>query len=266
MKASWKFIVEAMPIMGGRQIRAMKPDDQGYYDVPLMAIGVPARSGIVYTPEPLLNCIQSPASRFNIMLKDSSLFGCIDHPEVFTKEDIPKLLEIKQTDVSHHIKSIYTGAEIENGGVLLMGKVKPWGPYGHLLEQSFQDPNINTAFSVRSLCKERMDMSTRQVFRDIQILVTFDWVHAPGFKESCKRYAPSTESYSIAVNPADFIKDYTGSSLACESITDAELMNVFGLSQVQLGNMKGSYIKGNKTFIGEDGNKHSVLHALLGKR
>lgn len=262
MQPSWKFVVESMPIMDGRELKGLVPDADGYYhDIPLMGLGTSARSGIYYNPTPIIKAITTPQSAFHMKLTEGSLFGCINHPPTLKKEDIPLLLEIDQKEVSHHFKKIYSATTGSDTG-LILGCLRPWGPYGAYLETSLRDPHVNTSFSVRSLCKQYVDPNTRKMCRDIEILVTFDWVNAPGYKEASKRYVPAQESYSIDIIPEEFIAAVE--VCGCESIKDSDLMRVFGMSQIEIGNIRGEYRSGKKTFLGEDGNRHSLVHALLG--
>jgi len=262
MDASWKFVVEAMSVVDGRMIKGLKPDAQGYYhDIPLMGLGMCARSGIYYNPKPIIDAIRLPKSTFNMKLTDGNLFGCINHPPTFKKEDIPLMLEIDQKEVSHHFKKIYSG-DLGNDTGLILGCLRPWGPYGQYLETSLQDEHVNTSFSVRSLCKQYMEPNTRRMCRDVEILVTFDWVNAPGYKEASKRYVPAMESYTIDIIPEEFIAAVE--ICGCESIKDIDLMRVFGMSQIEIGEIRGEYRAGRKSFIGTDGDRHSLVHALLG--
>ncbi len=260
-ESKWFIVVEAMPVMDGKTIKRLRPDENGYYDVPLLTLGVPTRNNVYYIPESIKKCIESPTSGFNIMLRDGCLKGCIDHPEAYDRDDIPKLLDIREQFVSHFIKKVYTGEVLPNGGQLLMGKLKPFGAYGPNLEQSLQDPDVNTAFSIRSLCKEHTDPTTKQKIRDVQILVTFDFVSAPGYREACKRFAPATESYKIPVTINDFYRD---GKIACESFTDQELLRIFDLEDITIGSHQGKHQKGSKFYM-QNGNKKSIAHAFITK-
>jgi len=261
------FVVETMDTMDGKKLKALKPDADGYYkDVPLMVLGVPTLNDFFYNPEPTIKCITDPTSRFNMMLKAGSLYGECDHPPVRTKEDLTRLMEIHKKTESHHFRKVHTATEaLANGGVLIMGDLKPSGPYGPYLKESLENPHENTSFSVRSLCQETVNPSTGQRIRDIQILVTFDYVHSGGFKEASKRYSPATES--LELNPEDFPICNTAAGMESSIISDTEFVQLFGTKHIRITRsatpIDAKYIPGHKTFIGEDGNRHSLHHALL---
>lgn len=262
--ATWKFIVEIAPTIGGHTLKASKPDADGYFDVVLAAIGVPTRSGLIYEPEPFLECMQSMQSKFNIMLRDGQLYGHCDHPEVRGKEDIPKLLDVRMEKASHHIRSVFAGPVLDNGARLICGKIKPFGPYKQELTENLLDPNMNTAFSLRSLCKEWVDNRDGRVHRAVKVLVTFDWVGAGGYEQAATRYAPSMESLAISVNAQDFMGGATG--IAMENIGYSnEIAAAFGISKLELANELGMYQRGigSRTFMDDSGTKRSLVHQML---
>ena len=262
------FVVETATIMDNARLRALEPNKDGYYTVPLMVMGAKTLNGIHYRIDPIQRCITDPTSRFNIMLTDGKLYGEYDHPPVVDKKDIPRLLEIYQKCKSHHIRKVWSHpTPLSNGGILLMGEIKPDGPWGQYLEDNLRDPNMNTSFSIRSLCEEHRDVRTREIYRDVQILVTFDNIGAGGFKEACKRMSPANES--LVVGPEDFIGSANDLKTAMESftITDREFINLFGAKTIRIASQSmdvtGLYHPGSKSFIGDDGNKHSLVHQLL---
>lgn len=269
--SKYYFVVESMEVLDGRKLRALEPDSDGYYhNVPLMMLGVPTLNGTTYDPDCIVQCITDPASRFNIMLTSGSLYGEYDHPEFHTKDDIPRLLDIRRQFASHHIRRVHPIASSE-GNTIIVGSIKPTGPYGKHLEEDFRDPNRNTAFSVRSLCEESRDPRTGGRFRKIKVLVTFDSVSSPGYKEASKRYAPATESLSmLEVSPDDFPRIMDGAGNESSIITDREFGSLFGAKAIRINRtsyeITGNVLSGQSYYMDHTGEKRSILHSLLKKR
>jgi len=275
-----KFVIEGMEVIDGEKLKDIRPDKDGYYKMPLAVIGVPTRNRTYYHPKEFIDQITNPNSPFNIMLTDNCSYGEFGHP--YTK-DLQRIAIIDEKSVSHHIKKVET-TRIVDGGTLIEGHIKPCGPYGKYLEESLQDKNRNTAFSLRSLCTENYNSSTGLIERSMKLLVTFDAVGSSGYKQSTKRYANGSESFnvsnrsisnesvniSIPLTRDDFYKE-DGVTLACENkyITDGFLTDLFGAKAIVLTTtsvpIRGTYLRGNKIFIGEDGNRHSLVHAMLNK-
>lgn len=261
------FVTESMDVMEGRSLRSLTPDSDGYYTQPLMAIGGETYQGIYYDAESVNAIMKNPNSSFNIMLRGGSLFGEYDHPEARTKEDIPRLMLILKKNASHHFKKIWTHDKpLENGATLVLGKVAPFGKYGPDLEAEFKNKNINSCFSVRGLSDESTERGGR-VVRRLKLLVTFDSVNTGGFREATKRYCPSMEG--LTVTPEDLIAYQQAQGLTTESyeITDKELFNLFGTKTIRIKrkmlDITGLYHPGQKSFLGDDGHKHSLTHQML---
>lgn len=263
-----KFVIETMEIVNGEALKSLRPDKDGYYDVPLAVIGIPTRNRTFYYPKEFIDALTSNKSPFNMLVLDGGLYGEWGHP--FT-QDLNRIMQVDEKCYSHHIRKVYADREVD-GGTLIKGKLKPFGPYGKYLEQSLHEPYMNTAFSLRSICTEMMDTASQLIKRTIKHLVTFDGVGASGYKQSTKRYASAgIENMSIPLQIEDFFKS-DGVTYACESkvITDGFLTDLFGARAIKFSTtsipITGTHIQGRSNFIGSDGNKHSIAHALLAKR
>lgn len=259
------FVVESMDVVDGHKLRALKPDSDGYYnDIPLMMLGVPTLNGTEYDPDCIVHCITDPNSRFNIMLTSGTLYGEYDHPEFKSKEDIPRLLDIRRQFESHHIRRIRT-VDSNCGHPLIVGSIKPTGPYGNYLEEDFRDPNRNTAFSVRSLCEEQRNPKTGKLYRKIRVLVTFDAVGSPGFKQASKRYSPAVER--LELSPEDFPRILDGAGMESSIITDKEFRSLFGAKAIRITRNKyeitGDVLSGKAYYTDHTGEKRSILHSLF---
>lgn len=256
------FSVDTLEISHGKKLKGLRPDEDGYYDVPVAVIGGISRNETYYEPESLVNPIVDNGNVFNKMLREGNLFGEWGHPA----EDSPveRMLKIDENKHSHHFSKLYTGNKLDNGCVPVHAKIKPCGPYGKYLEENLMSPSINTAFSLRSIVKARWDEKMKCQRRTILRLVTFDYVGMPGYAEASKRYSPGVESFcNVELTPEHFMSD-DGVITACEGISDKDILNMFGASEITIrSTMCGIHFKGNRSFIGEKGDRHSLTHALL---
>ena len=195
------FSCSALTTNHGHEIHAAKPDENGAYDVVVGAVGCPTRKNVIYDTASLVEAMSDTSGRFNICLQDGNLAGEYGHPVIKTKDDINRLLNIDESKISHYFTKIWIDNEhpVTVGGMrglLIRAKVKPTGPYGEILRKQLEDPNHNTSFSIRSLCLPMNGSNPKYEYRQVQVVVTFDAVHAPGFEVASKRYVPANESWS----------------------------------------------------------------------
>lgn len=256
------FSVDTLEITGGKKLKGLRPDEDGYYDLPVAVIGAISRNETYYEPETLVTPIVDPNNIFNKMLREGNLYGEWGHPA----EDAPveRMLKIDENKHSHHFRKLYTGSKLENGAIPVLAKVKPCGPYGKYLEENLLSPSINTSFSLRSIVRAKWDEKMKCQRRSILRLVTFDYVGMPGYAEASKRYSPAVEAFqNVELTPEHFMSS-GGVLTACEGITDKDLLDMFGATEIRIRTtMQGIHFKGQNTFIGEEGNRRSLTHALL---
>ena len=242
--SSITFCVESMMTKGGR--KAFKPDRDGYYvGVPQLVIGATTRANSLYTANSVEEQITSPNSSFAVLLREGCLHGERGHPDIDLiddpKKQMARMLRVDERLFSHHYRKVYSGPNLEGGGKLILADVKPVEPYGNALKQSAEDPNINTAFSLRSITKNRQVGNVSR--RDILRLITIDSVGAPGFIQASKAFAPiSTESFHTPDGGKDMFTMSlpTGEDgkividqLSMESFTDTEINEILGTNHVQ---------------------------------
>ena len=196
-----KFSCAALSTYNDHTVKALEPDENGCYPAVLGCVGAPTRAGVIYDPKSLIGAMSDPNSRFNICLRDGNLFGEWGHPDIYSnnQEDIRRLLKIDESKQSH----LFTKIWVDEEPVMMHGipaypiraLVKPCGPYGAYLEKSLRDPSINTSFSIRSLCTPGTGPDSKYEYRNVQLVVTFDAVGAPGYEIASKRYAAGNESF-----------------------------------------------------------------------
>ena len=198
------FSISTQMEMEGRQLKAIKPNKDGVYTgIPLTLIGCNSRNNCSYTKDSVLKCITDAQSRFAANVGTGDMEGEWGHP-LLEGNCLNRLLYIDRTRVSHFFTRVY-GKDMGDGVIIIYGDVKPFGPYGKYLKESFEDPTRNTSFSLRSAaqnCGEKNGIVQKRMLS----LVTFDAVDGPGFLKASKRFRDpdvATESFGIKLDPTN---------------------------------------------------------------
>ena len=166
----------------------IKKDENGYYYVCLGALNYHNSTKAVYLSDGIQDLMNSKTSDIKRRLESGYLYGEMGHPKKTpgqtSLEYMSRFVRIDEKCVSHHIKSIEfedTNENIGNGlgnVVKIMGWIKPTGPFAKTLEDSLNNPDCNTAFSIRVLTVDRMQNNME--LRKIVQIVTWDAVIEPG--------------------------------------------------------------------------------------
>lgn len=198
------FSISTQLEMEGRQLKAVKPDQNGVYKgIPLTVIGCNSRNQVNYEKESVLQCLTSMESRFAANVSTGDMEGEWGHPLLQGDKCLDRLLYIDRTRVSHFFTKVY-GKDVGNGLIMIYGDVKPYGPYGKYLKDSLEDPVRNASFSLRSAAVVT-GKKDGIVQKRMLSLVTFDAVDGPGFLKASKRFQDpdvATESlHGFKVSP-----------------------------------------------------------------
>lgn len=265
------FSVQVLDNLDGKQLKALRPDENGYYDVVLAMLDATSRNNAYYDVPSLLHEINDASTVFNMSITEGNLRGEYGHPS--EDSSLNRIAEVNQDRVSHHIRKIWTGERTERG-IPLYGKIRPSGPYGKLLEDSLLNPMENTTFSLRCLMTQKPDPANKRLYRTVKRLVTFDYVLMPGYREASKWYAPAKESFGtgreyfengfcVEIRP-DQIFTNEGKIVGLESWSDKELSDLFGIKEVELKGIRmNAYRTGTGTYYDDKGTKRSAMHAML---
>ena len=253
-------VIETTVVRDGRKLGRAKFDADGYTIIPVAALGINSRNNTFYDVASVVRALQPNGSMCAKTLVDGNLKGEYDHPALEglnQQQALQRLCRVEGKFVSHHIRKLFTGPELETGGKLLMAEIKPMGPFGEALMESLNERFDNTAFSLRSLVSERRG-ADGITYRTVQNLVTFDAVTAGGYAEASKRYSTALENLSRA----DFIDAHGG--VACENISIRDIDAMFGTCEVTIRRQKvGMYTPGENTFTAEDGARRSLFRQMM---
>lgn len=265
------FHVGIMENLNGFKLSAHEPDDKGFFSVVVGCLGVPTRGRVIYDPESLIQCMKDPTSRFNICLRDGNLAAEFGHPIIESSKDLSRLFRIDEKYMSHYFGDIWTGDSININGmeaIPIRAKVKPAGPYGDVLEKELRDPYHNTAFSIRSLCLPMKGPKPDYEYRKVQMVITFDAVHAPGFDIASKRYVTGTESFEapIEIKNLQHMKQEICGMESSLLINDADINRLTKTETIKVdGDNIGTISNNSASYQGTDGKYHTTASLIYNR-
>lgn len=192
-----------IPLHGVNKKGIVKPDEHGYRLVVLGGFQVYNSVGDFYPFDDHVRRLFDTSSTFMRMIQKGALRGEMEHPSPGPHDSatdfLNRILRIDKDRESHIIRNVFLDTEKvkdENGRpiVAVLGLVKPSGVFGHLLEESFNDPYQNVAFSIRSLSENKPLMGGR-LQRHVKQIVTWDWVTEGGISIADKYWSPALEAF-----------------------------------------------------------------------
>jgi hypothetical protein len=168
----------------------IKKDDEGYYYVRLGTIGTENSMGIKYEfTQELNNLLLNESSPFLMRIKQGYLRAEYGHPQQKPGQDtrayFARLSRLEPTLQCGHFKQIEVieGKEGSNT-VTIYAWFKPSGPYGKFVEEELNNPNVNSAFSIRTIAEQFV--KNGKLVRHIKLLITWDYVTTPGIATANK--------------------------------------------------------------------------------
>lgn len=181
----------------------LEPDEDGYYFINLGALNVENTSGVFYEgPPDIISLFQDSTSGAAKKVKEKRLYGEYKHPDLSQFKGnnpqtgkpkwIYRQLRIDSDRHAVHIKNfkLLETDEVDRitgrRKILIKGNIKPYGPFKDVLEDSLENPHIDTCFSLRALAMERKENGRR--IRRIFSVVTWDFVPAPGIPGSSDQH------------------------------------------------------------------------------
>ncbi|ARV76889.1 putative virion structural protein [Pseudomonas phage Phabio] len=187
----------------------LTPSADGYYTIVVGSYGTKNSAGMFYDEASGVSMF-APDSPLMRRLKKGVLFAEFKHPEPFQDlllggkvvrqpmSDPQYLGRIRQIDdnrVCAHIRSLSIIDGVNENGErvkMVVAEVKPFGPFKQVLQDSLDNPSINTYFSVRSITQDDM-MRGIKYTREIS---TWDFVGEGGIFTANKYNSPALESFS----------------------------------------------------------------------
>ena len=244
---------------------AAEPDKDGIFrGQAVMVIGKVSRNNKEYDVESMVYALTNPNSVFYKKLKMGQLQGEYGHPLVTEEKDIARITVVDPTKVSHVIHKVYCGKPTEKGHIIVYADIEPFGPYGQYLRDSFTNPRINTAFSLRSLVA-KIGQQGPIIKQRVTALITIDAVDAPGYAEASKVRIPAMEGMSFEIDHPENHLQELAVACGCESIDDQQLLDMLQVNKVSVKNSLNGIVDRNGQFINTTDGKKSFFHELWNK-
>lgn len=239
--------------------KALKPNKDGVYtNIPIMVLGKVSRNNKDYEINSMLAALTSSQSVFFKKLKMGQLQGEYGHPQIYSEAELGRIAVVDPTKVSHAIHAVRTGETTEKGHTIVLADIEPCGPYGKYLEESFQNPRMNTAFSLRSLVSKIGQVGSI-IKQRVTALITVDAVDAPGYAEASKVRIPSMEGFSMEIEHPEQHLPELALACGCESIDDQQLLDMLEVDKVTIVKHLNGIIDAKGSLITEDGKKN-IFH------
>lgn len=185
-------------LVGTNKVGQLTPDADGYYTVVLGAYGAYNSAGMFYDLASAMPLFQ-PGSALMRRLEKGVLRGEYKHPVktpgMSDQDFIQRIRQIDEDRIAIHIRRLTTqaGHTDEQGRpiTVVIGEIRPSGPYAQVVKDALDNPHENVYFSVRSLT---MDDTIRGV-KYTREIICWDYVNEGGIFNAQKYRSPALESF-----------------------------------------------------------------------
>lgn len=219
-------------------IKPMEPGGH-YYLVNSGGFNIENRSGIKYRFNEYLKECMRPDSDLNRRISEGQLQCELGHPPQYYWEWVNgRIVQTPITDVFQWIHRLRTILEpnvcgsirkihwIMTGGdndpVHNQIEVRPFGVHAQILKDSLEDPDMNTAFSIRTVTKPQK-LGDR--VREVDFFTGYDKVIEQGMLEACKYRTSGLEdfmSHQLNAAPAEMHINVDEAIYVCEREMERE--------------------------------------------
>lgn len=205
---------------GLNKAKVLATDDTGYSRCILGGFDVTNTSGIAYPITDAIRKMFAPGGILRRRLDKGVCRGEYEHPVI---DGMPHHLALKRLSVldpdriSHHFKSMELVESKDESGtpiVLVYGMVRTCGAKGEILQRSFDNPEENIYFSIRSFTDQNMVRGV--LTRRVKSLLTYDYVNEGGIAQANRFDTVGMES-DICFTVDDFNRLETDTDVGLES-------------------------------------------------
>jgi hypothetical protein len=162
-------------------------EENGVYTMIVGGLNIWSHNGFYYIYSDVSSALFNPGTPLMNSV-NGGLEGEHNHPSYIPGTPVEQMMRrhcsVDKTNVSHTILDI----SIKDSGInedklgrrlyLIVVKLRPSGPKGALLKASLDDPNEDTAFSVRSFSNKYTESGI--AIKEQKEIITWDWVERPG--------------------------------------------------------------------------------------
>lgn len=219
-------------VLRGNKKGILPKDENGYYSIPVGGLNVYNSVGEFYALEGAKQLFDS-SSAFMRRVQNGCLKAEVGHPKqepgMTIRDYIKRILTIEERNICGHFGEIWLDEEFgrtqttaQNKSVVaIMGKVRPSGEKGIVLETALNNPRENVCFSIRALTENFVKGGV--TVRVLDTVVTFDLVNEGGIAHANKFSSPALESneeQTFFINQLeDIYKAHLKDPVAAESST-----------------------------------------------
>lgn len=206
------------------------PDADGYYTQTIGGLSIFNSAGHFYEANRAALSLFENSSAFMRRVKRGALRAEVDHPEwkkgMTEDEYAARMMTIDPRNECAHFSEIFLDTKnFKNADgtpvVAIMGKFKPSGVHGEMLQKKVDNGKENVCFSIRAFTQDTYQRGVRH--RTLCEVITFDYVNEPGIHIAEKFKSPTLESYV----------DKTWTRETIEKACDRQVLN-FGRESVTL--------------------------------
>lgn len=198
---------------GVNKVGKLPVDGNGYRTVVLGAIDYHNSAGAKYVADDSVIALFNNSSDLQRRIRNGSLRGECGHPKVDhlpLKEQIRRIQHIDGANTMVHIKEVWIDKTTMRGAdgrpiMAVMGKVRPSGPLGDVLEKQFENPEENVCFSIRSLTQDVRAYGAWLKY--LRYISTWDKVEEPGIDIANRYSCPSLEEFSKEIRVSEQLID-----------------------------------------------------------
>lgn len=192
-------------LKGTQKEGQLTPDDDGYYTVVLGAYGAYNSGGMFYDL-PSAAALFQRSSQLMRQIEKGVLRGEQKHPTPKPDDNqqsyIARIRSFDEDREAFHIRRVYLqdGHKDEQGRpiTVVIGEIRPSGPFGQSLKEKLDNPHENVYFSVRSLTMDDIRAGVKYT----KEIITWDYVNEGGIYNASKYHSPSLESFEeVEVTP-----------------------------------------------------------------
>jgi hypothetical protein len=198
MQQGKKVTIGCTMLAGTNKQGVLRPDEHGYYRTPMGAYGGQNSAGFVYDAQSGRSMF-SPGSVLMRKIEKGVLYGEYKHPKrehyMSDQQYVARIRDIDDDRRAFHVRKVELVPSRDEHGrpiTLVIGEVKPCGPFGHVVKASLENPHENTFFSVRSITMDDMMRGVKYT----KEIVTWDYVGEGGIYVANKYNSPSLESFT----------------------------------------------------------------------
>lgn len=196
-------------LVGTNKVGNLTRDKHGYYEICIGGIGVHNSAGSFYEEDAARHFFENDPD-FLRRIERGMFYGENGHPKLLPGmteyQYFNRLMIMEETNICAHHREIaisQTMMKDENGIPFfpIMAYTKASGEKGAFLEDQFQNPHENVAFSIRSFTQDTpYPGKPGRTIKALRKVIGFDRVTEPGIYRATKYDTPSMEAFGQAMS------------------------------------------------------------------